>query len=48
MGILSCQELVDGSEQHTPQDDGGVEDAWSVEDRRDDTGNLRRRGTGGK
>ncbi len=34
MGILSCQELVDGSEQHTPQDDGGVEDAWSVEDRR--------------
>ncbi len=34
MGILSCQELVDGSEQHTPQDDGGVEEAWSVEDRR--------------
>ncbi len=32
MGILSCQELVDGVEQHTPQDDSGVEDAWSEND----------------
>ncbi len=34
MSILSCQELVDGLKQHTPQDDSGDEDACSEEDRR--------------